>query len=182
MRPRRRLRRPRAGERSAPAADAGRGRRGRRTGLYPESAYKTYQLLAQQMPQVRRLTAEGIHLLQPPLRRVARRPLEAWPKAGPRLCSSDSRPPRLPAARGQYRRGPGEVTPTGHSMPVLCYLGSMLGEGASGLCPMVADLTAQRHYFRSYSARRELARRANDWRWSAGGRIGTFEWDIRPAP
>src|SRR6185503_17304004 len=76
----------------------------------------------------------------------------------------------------------GEVTlQRADGVPVLCYLGvNALREGALGLCLMVTDLTAQRHYqelqrtqgaLRAASERLALAQQA--------GRIGTFEWDIR---
>ena len=151
-----------------------------------ETAYKTYRLLVEQMPySAATLTAAGeiiycnrrfADLLGQPLRSLLGKPIGDF-------VVPDGRPLLQALLRdGLAADAQGEVILQGpDGAPVPSYLGvSALREGALGLCLMVTDLTAQRHYqelqrtqdaLRATSERLELAQEA--------GRIGTFEWDIR---
>src|SRR4030095_7322443 len=149
-----------------------------------ETAYKTYQLLVEQMPHsAATLTAEGniiycnrrfAELLGRPLGALLGKPVRDF-------AVPDSRP-LLDALLCEGLTGESQVELTlqqADGVPVKCYLGvNALREGALGLCWMVNDLTAQRHYqelqrtqnaLRAASERLALAQQA--------GRIGTFEWD-----
>jgi PAS domain S-box-containing protein len=151
-----------------------------------EAAYKTYRLLVEQMPySAATLTASGeiiycnrrfADLLGQPLRSLLGKPIGDFvvPEGRPLLQAL--------LRDGLAAEAQGEVILHGpDGTPVPSYLGvSALREGALGLCLMVTDLTAQRHYqelqrtqeaLRATSERLELAQEA--------GRIGTFEWDIR---
>jgi PAS domain S-box-containing protein len=151
-----------------------------------ETAYKTYRLLVEQMPySAATLTAAGeiiycnrrfADLLGQPLRSLLGKPIGDF-------VVPDGRPLLQALLRdGLAAEAQGEVILQGpDGTPVPSYLGvSALREGALGLCLMVTDLTAQRHYqelqrtqeaLRATSERLELAQQA--------GGIGTFEWDIR---
>jgi PAS domain S-box-containing protein len=151
-----------------------------------EAPYKTYRLLVEQMPySAATLTAAGeiiycnrrfADLLGLPLHSLLGKPIGDF-------VVPDGRPLLEALLRdGLAAEAHGEVILRGvDGTPMPSYLGvSALREGALGLCLMVTDLTAQRHYqelqrtqdaLRAISERLELAQEA--------GRIGTFEWDIR---